>query len=228
MTISVRSSSKNSADSGTAITVAAPAGTDTGDVVVVVIHGNGETSFVDNNGATPFTENLADYTTGGTTISVFSRRIQAGDPATYAFTLGASNRWSIVAVALQNPHDTDVYDIAPAEGNTYVGSGAGTMVDFLSITTLTDNAIHLVACCVDSGTAGVSATPAGYTHLQTTTAGQQVVSVCYKSIAATGATGTGTFTLDTDSVDRITLSFAIKSSTGGGGTTYYSTLDGTL
>jgi hypothetical protein len=233
MAISVRSSSQNSASSGTAITVAAPAGTTTDDVVIVLVHVNTQTTIADNNGATAFTEDLADYqpnTTGGQTVSIFSRRIQAGDPATYAFTAGASNRWSAIAVTFQSPHPTDIYDVVPVDANCgkIDEGGAGATIDSDDITTNYDDSIHVVAAALDDGTASITGWPSGYAVQQTTPAGSQPASVCTKTIATAGATGTGTFTFDTELCGRISLSFAIKSSTGGGGTTYYSTLTGTF
>jgi len=107
MATSLRASSQNGSTTGTAMSIAAPTGTVAGDLVIIIVHGNGNTTIVDNNGATPFTEDLTDYSPlTSDTVSIFSRRIVGGDPTTYNFTLGASSRWSIIASTWQNPNAT--------------------------------------------------------------------------------------------------------------------------
>ena len=212
----VRSSSTNSATTGTAVSVAAPAGTTTGDVVVVIVHANaGTTTCVDNNGATPFTEDYdAGYGGGGGhAIAIYSRRIVADDPTTYNFTISASGRWSAIAVAFQDPNPTTIYDVAPAAGtvNSLQDTANGT-ITAPSINTLTDNAIHIAASMMDSATATISTTPDGYTNQQTATNQPQVFT--YKLITSAGATGAQSFTWDT-ATGRLGVSFAIKAAAAG-------------
>src|SRR5215471_18650883 len=99
MATTLRSSSANTAGTGTALSVSAPTGTATGDLVQIFVHLNGVTTITDNNGSTAFTEDVNDYqnTPSGMTTSIFTRRVQAGDPSTYNFTAGASDRWTVVA-----------------------------------------------------------------------------------------------------------------------------------
>lgn len=206
MATTVRASSVNTAASGTAASVAAPAGTTTGDVVIVVVHYNGARTIVDNNGSTPFTEDLNDFAAPSATISVFSRRIQAGDPSTYNFTGGGSDRWTVVAVTFQNPNAGAIYDVAPISGNCNTNAGATTLTS-LTITTLTDGAIHCVVCCPDNPAAAI-VKPSGYTEEQNN-ATNQAVDFSDKLIVSHGATGAQTWTW-TNTAEVATLSFAIK------------------
>ena len=207
----IRASSQNSSTTGTAISVTAPTGTTTGDVVVVTVHGNGQTTIVDNNGATPFTEDLNDSqpnTTSGQTVSVFSRRIVGGDPGTYNFTLGASGRWSIIAVTFQNPHASDIYDVTPATSNLDSPPGAST-ASAPSITTITKNAIHCACAFIDASVDDFTAWPAGYTVHQSVD-NNQGQTFTTKVISAAGATGAQPFVHNGSGTAYIGVSFAIK------------------
>lgn len=208
MATSVRASAVNTAATGTAASVSAPAGTTTGDLVIVVVHYNNSTTIVDNNGSTPFTEDLNDYqeTTTGLTISVFSRRIQGGDPTTYNFTGGSNTRWTVVAVTFQNPHASTIYDVAPTSGNSNQSGVAVATLTSLSINTLTNAAIHCVVCCPDNPATAI-VKPAGYTEEQNN-ATNQAVDFSDKVITSAGATGAQTWTW-TSNAGVATLSFAI-------------------
>jgi len=223
MATAIRASSSNSSSTGTAISVSAPAGTTAGDLVVISVQGNGQTTIVDNNGSTPFTADLSDYkpnTVDGHTVSIFSRRIVGGDPSTYNFTLGASNRWSIVAIAFSDPDPTTIYDVAPSSANAigkYDGGvpSYGTTADAPSITTTTDLAIHVVGGYADDGAGGAMSGPAGYTSRGTPVNEPQILAT--KSITPAGATGAQTVTA-TAGTAMIALSFAVKNHASAGAT----------
>lgn len=208
MATTVRSSSVNTAATGTAVSVSAPTGTAAGDLVIVTVHYNNNTTIVDNNGATPFTEDLNDYqqVTTGQTVSVFSRRIQAGDPSTYNFTGGSSTRWTATAVTWQNPHASIIYDVAPISGNSNQSGTAVATLTSLSINTTTNGAIHCVVCCPDNPAASI-VKPTGYTEEQNN-ATNQAVDFSDKVIVSAGATGAQTWTW-TGNAGVVTLSFAI-------------------
>lgn len=191
----LRSSSNNSATTGTAVSVASPTGTTVGDLVLVVLACNNQTTIVDNNGATVFAENLNDYqpnTANGLTLSVFSRRIIAGDPGTYNFTIGATGRWNVTAICIKNPHPSIIYDVSPVGGGNRDTTLAAT-VSANSITTTTDSALHIIIGCIDTATLTMSGTPAGYTIIQNSSPNQTTTTM-YKVISAAGATGSLTFT----------------------------------
>jgi hypothetical protein len=211
MATTLRATSANHSTTGTAMSVAAPTGTTTGDLVIVAVHGNGQTTIADNNGGTPFTADISNFkpnTSNGHTVSIFSRRIQAGDPSTYNFTLGATGRWSIIAATWQSPNSGTIYDVAPNTANAANrdNSDAST-ITAPSITTVNPNAIHVACGFIDNATSTVASHPSGYTAINTSTDEPQGMS--YKVIVSPGATGTTTYT-SSDSQPMIGLSFSIK------------------
>ena len=203
MATTVRSTSTNTS-SGTAISVSAPTGTANGDLVLVYLAGNGAITFADNNGATPFTEDVADfqYVSDGT-ISLFSRRIQSGDPTTYNFTRSTSDRWTAIAVSFQNPHSSVIYDVA-ASTNSAGPVTTGTAVD---ITTLNANSIHIAVLSNDGPNNAITSTPAGYNVEQNS--GQQRSALTSKTIVSPSATGAQSFSWTTLSAYG-SLSFSIR------------------
>lgn len=211
---SVRATSNNTAATGTAVSVAAPTGTTDGDVVLVCVHCNNATTIVDNNGSTSFTEDVNDYqeVTAGLTASLFSRRIQSGDPSTYNFTIGSSTRWTAIAVCLQSPHSSDIYDVTSS--NTQQAAGIDAVIDAADITTLTANAIHCIFAGADGASNAFDDPPAGYTSPQNT--GNQSLIFSYLVIASPGATGAVALGFTTVNA-AFAFSFAIKDHTAGGG-----------
>lgn len=215
MATTIRSASKSNATSGTAITVAAPTGTTTGDKVIVIINVNGtSTTCVDNNGATPFTKDgaidqWAPPTQSQTnSITIFTRTIEAGDPSTYAFTAGSSQRWGIVAVTIENPNISSFYDVIPDTAARNEIGNNGDPVDAPSITTNTANAIHIAVGVQDANSTSVVGSPSGYTKAEE--ALNQPVSVYYKTIVSAGASGAAS-SFDWDQFGtKVGFSFAIK------------------
>lgn len=207
MAFGVRATSSNSAGSGTAVSVSAPTGTTAGDLVVIFIHGNNQTTFVDNNGSTPFQKDLADYKPNpsyGQTVSVFTRRIKAGDPTTFNFTMGTTGRWAIIAYTIQEPNNMTIYDVAPT---TYAEESDNTVISAPSINTLTDGALHIAMGCLDDGSVTVIDYPAGYGN--TVAENDQPMGTASKIITTAGATGSQEFEFSGSS-SRIGVSVAIK------------------
>lgn len=207
--LTIRSSSSNSSTTGTAISVTAPTGTSVGDLVIVSVHGNGQTTIADNNGATPFTEDINDYqpnTTSGHTVSIFSRVIQSGDPTTYNFTLGASGRWSIVTVCFINPQ-ASYYDVSPSTTNAANrDNSTSSTLNAPAITIGVANSIDVVCGYSDDGVGGAMTGPAGYAVQAQPVNEPQVV---LTKTVSTGTTGTRQVTATTTS-PMIALSFSIK------------------
>lgn len=216
MAISFRTSTQNSSSTGTAVSVSAPTGTTAGDLVKVIVHANGQTTIVDNNGATPFTEQIDDYkpnTSNGHTVSIFSRVIQSGDPSTYNFTIGASGRWGVVAICATDSV-TPVDDYAPSTGtgaSNRDSASDGTAVTE-SINTGVDNAVNIICAGWDTGAIGTITTPSGYTLLANANGGGEPLHASYKVIATAGATGTQNI-VNTEFGAYITFSFSIKAGT---------------
>ena len=205
----LRGSHSNSATTGTDANVAITASP--GDNVIASVHFNGQTTIVDNNGSTPWTENINDYkpnTSGGHTASIFSRRFQVGDPTTLHFTGGASGRWSIVVDVWKDAHPTDIFDVTPSTTNAAnADDSSAATINAPSINTVTANAIHVVHGYFDDGTGGNPSGPAGYTAAGADNDEPQ--GAFYKVIAAAGATGAKTVT-GTTSCPRFAFSYAIK------------------
>lgn len=206
--MSVRSSSIGTASSGTAISVAAPAGTTVGDIVILVMNQNGTLTAADNNGSTPFTKDAGYFNFGGGgggNIAVWSRRIQAGDPSTYNFTASGSDRWTIVAVCFQNPDPTTIYNVSPFANITDTGTAGGNTVP--SVTTTVNNSIHCSVSGNDGASNAFTSTPSGYVAQQA--GGTQGIAFCTKTIVSAGATGTTAFSFSISSPSAA-ISFAIQ------------------
>lgn len=93
--VSVRASSKNDDATGTALSVTAPTGTETGDFVVVMAHANGQTTIADNNK----TISIANLTSGSDT--------DAGSTATTASISPSANKLILLSVASRTAISTD-------------------------------------------------------------------------------------------------------------------------
>lgn len=206
----ILSSSQNSASSGSP-NVSAPSGVQAGDKVIVVVTQNGQTTIADNNGSTPFTEDLADYqpnSGNGHTISVFSRIIQAGDPTTYNFTPGVTGRWAAIAIRLKGGE----YDVAPSSGNAANEDDSDDgSIDAPSIN-VGNNSIHIVVCTWDTSAIGTITTPSGYTLIQNANGGGNPLHASSKAFATGGATGAVTCD-NTEFGAMIAFSFSVKSRT---------------
>lgn len=212
MAATVRASAINAAGTGNTISVSAPAGTIAGDFAIVAIALNVLPTIVDDNGATPFAEDL-DFRPNGDgemVTALWSRRIQPGDPATYNFTKSGGNRWTAISIAVRDLDPSAAYDVAPVGGNNLdlPGDAAGSAV---GITTLFANALHLVFMSFDAnlGTFPAGPTANGYTLVQE--GGNQPLSVYAKSIASPGATGDQAWTLSGAGAAWQGMSLAIKS-----------------
>lgn len=201
----VRSSSANTGASGTAVSITAPTGTTTGDMALCIISTNGVITHVDNNGGTPFSENLPDYQDSGSgTLTIWTRRIMAGDPGTYNWTIGASNRWTVHCITFQNPNVSGFYDgsiSTNADGTSTLTTGTAN-----GISTTQANSIHVVTLTTDGPSNTITGTPAGYTCHQN--GGNQALATCTKVITTIGSTGTQSFSWDTVS-EYLSASFAI-------------------
>jgi hypothetical protein len=204
----VRSSSTANNAGSTAVSVSAPAGTTAGDLVSIVVSNNlNGVSVTDNNGSTPFTlDSTQDETGAGSRQTIWSRRIIAGDPSTYAFTLGSSQRWTIVAVTFSNPNQGVIYDVTPSSTiNANTDPATRTAP---SITTLTPKAIHCSIITADGSARSFTATPAGYT-VEKNTANNNPCGFADLVITSPGATGTTSWTLNAQD-GSIQTSFAIR------------------
>lgn len=156
--------------------------------------------------------NFTDYkpnTTNGHTVTLFSRTIQAGDPSTYNFTLGASGRWAVIAICFTDS-TTPSFDVAPNTANAANDDSASTgTINAPSITTGVANAIHVVFCGWDTSATGTITTPSGYTLIQNANSGGEPLHMSYKVITAAGATGAVSIA-NTEFGAMIAGSFSVK------------------
>lgn len=207
MAITLVGAQSNHAASGTAITVTAPGGT-TGDRLYVVVHVNSETNTVtDNNGGTPTTFK-AYYTGGGYTarFAIFTRELGGSEPASYAYTLGSSNRWAIVAFTLRGMHASNLFEADPAFGNFYGGGGTVNDIVCPGVTTTADLCWAFAVAGLDSASANFDGFPSGWTDVATWAGGgQQPLSVYRKEITPAGSTGDATFSKNSDAENAATM-----------------------
>lgn len=201
--------------SGTAITVSAPAGTAVGDIVLVHVHVNNPNTIVDNNGSTPFTEDVNDIRSGGGshTISLFSRRIQSGDPATYAFTQGASSSWKAYAMAISDPHASVIYDSGPVNDCT-----SGSPNTTAALTTSSDNAFVIQFFAVDKETSVTFSSPPSspYVQREEDATGPRLISVYSKTKTPAGSESAQTIAYDGVGQFGCGIAVAIEAAAAGG------------
>lgn len=207
----VRSNSTGTAATGTAVTVAKPAGCVSGDLSIVSVAANGNTTIVDNNGGTTFTEDLNDYqeTTTSQTVSIFSRRMTGSEPDPYAFTIGASDRWTAHADCFQNPHASVIYDGNPTGTNGANTGGTG-FFSSAAVTTAYNNSIVMQVGVADNSGNSINSTPSGYTVEQNS--GNQAMAFADKVKATAGTEAAQTFGL-VQEAGWIAVSFAIVDQT---------------
>ncbi len=176
MALSLIDTTTASGDSS-APSVTAPSGS-SGDLLIVVINYNADATISDNNGGTPCTEDL-EYNMGGAgggSIAVYSREIGGSEPANYAFTLSASNRWAMTAFLLRDHHG-DIYDVVPAGAHNQGTPASSIVCD--EITTLTDGAWAIAVGLVDNSAGAWDVTdPSGWTTISTVNS-QQPQKVVY-------------------------------------------------
>lgn len=196
--IAYRSQNIATSAASSSLSVTAPAGTTAGDLVIVLASMNApDASFTttDNNGSTPFTKDRNDFETfNGLTLSIFSRRIQAGDPTSYAFTNNAGSRFSLIALTFQNPDPTTIYDVVPS-GSTVIDKGAdAATVNCTSVTSTRNGCIHLMCATREGGSGVFDNTPTGYTWLVSGGSLHAQNSLWLKVLSTAGASGTQTVT----------------------------------
>lgn len=177
MQTTFRAASTAQATTGTAVSLSAPTGTTVGDLVLVVVNANNVTTVVDNNGSTPFTEDLNDFPqpTTGQTVSIFSRRIQSGDPSTYNFTIGTSGRWRVNALAIAAPNPNVIYEFPPV--GVAGTSGTATICDTPPSVTKRPFSLIYQVFCPDAASQVFSNPPSGYTQRASTSGTGQCTAI---------------------------------------------------
>lgn len=192
MAISLVGTASTDASTGTAVSLTHGLTITPGDVVIATINCNGSGNTVtDNNGTSAFTASHSKANTDSATLAVFHRVAGASEPSAYAFTLGASGRWSIV-VRVYRGVDISVWDVAPGASTCRVApttAGEGPALA-PSITIITPGACGLVLLGDDLSptTTTYVSVDNGYGNARSES-GQQYQATVDRLGLATGATG---------------------------------------
>lgn len=94
------------------------------DVIVATVNANlAGNTVTDNNGSTPFTVDDFGENPDSARFYVFHRVCGGSEPSAYNFTLGSSDRWSIVLRQYRGVDPFNVWDIAPGAGSRSTGTG---------------------------------------------------------------------------------------------------------
>ena len=182
-----------------------------GDVIIVTLHANNNPTRTDNNGANSFTDDFADQGANAShSYTIFSRVAGASEPASYSFTLGSSERWSIVIRVFEGVHPT-IYDVAPAAGNKYVrNTDPSPAVD--AITTTYDRSYAFFLVISDNETNTYTGPTNGYGDSVARTS-NQVQDTYIKFIATAGSTGTAEV-VSANNTDHALQHFALREASG--------------
>lgn len=222
MAISVRAENHTSGNPVNTLTINAPAGTTTGDLVLVFSYRNaaidGSEYIVDDNGSTPFTEARRDTdASNGASIGIFYRRIIGGDPSTYTFKHNApaqgDTTLSLMALTFQNPDPSVVFDVSPSGATLVTSSGDSGSINAADITTTVNGCIHLIWLCREGSSTGFTNTPSGYTRPAGDGSMHGFSTLYYKTITTAGATGAQNLT-GTGSGTPVIQSFAVRNTSG--------------
>lgn len=212
MALALVATTTNSSVATTAVTVALPSGA-TGDLCVVIINRNSETvTTVDNNGATPFTEQIDSVQYGGVgggSFSVYSRVLTGTEAGPLKFTISSANRYAVIAFVVSGEDTTTPFDTAFADG----ADESSTAPTCPTVTTNTDGAMAIAVAGTDgTGNGTFSAVPGTYTEIAKVNL-QQPLSAAYAIISPAGATGAQDFTTTGGNNGTLTI-FAIKPASG--------------
>ena len=226
MAISLQGSSTSTGLSTTPSLIA-PSGGVSGDLMIVMVtHNNGTSTVVDNNGATPCSEDIdTGNDAGGQGQAIYSRVLGASEPGTYNFTLSSSERWVTIGFTVTGWDGSTKYDLAPATpANFETTTSAPTCPGG---TTVTNNAWVIATAQTDGvGNGTFTAGPTGYTEILRQ-AGTQPAAVYYIDQATAGTTGDADFTISVAGNNMAQRLFAIKPAVAGGQTFFgFRTLTG--
>lgn len=186
-------SNQNGADTGTDVSITHGLSINSGDLLVVSIHNNTSATLSDNNGSYPFTENDEDGLTSSNR-ALYWRIAGSSEPATYHWTLTASQRWAIIIIQLRAPSGYSVQ-------NPPIDVGGGTPNEALSTTitatsiTVVEHSLLLAIGYADNSSVTFSAHPSGMTVAETRST-NQALSASYLQDSPSGSTGSKTWTID--------------------------------
>lgn len=207
----VQTGSNTSTGSDAAPTITHGLTINSGDLVLIIGNANASgNTWSDNNGSTPLTIDFQETGSGTNTYAIMTRIAGASEPSSYAFTISASNNWSLTIRVFSGVH-ADIWDVAPAVGTR--ATGTGTTATSPDMTTGFDGSMGLLVETTDSSSTAISAPTNGYgTLISIATSITQGSAIRIWATAQT--TGTSAVTLDKNQ-DWALHQIALKQATGG-------------
>lgn len=178
----------NAASSGTAVSVTHGLTINSGDLVLAVVHCNDTgQSIADNNSGYSFTE-MAESGASTFTRAVYWREAGGSEPSSYAWTIGSSDRWSVI-VAVFRPTGGESVRAAPFDVSPSSVTGASSStVTAPGINAGIDNATVIAMGYVDNNSRYFQSGPGdGFSEAFTTSTVNynQPMSMYYKSVSGT-------------------------------------------
>lgn len=201
------------AGSGTAVSITHGLTILSGDVVIAMITSNNSgVTIADNNGANSFTQTIREDQQGSgssATYGIFSRLAGGSEPASYAFTLGASVAWAIQIRAFRSVH-ADIFEVTPSTGTRTGSPSDSTSATSADITTTNADSLGIIMAMSDAATGLTFSGPTnGYGNELEQGGGVWPVTSYTKQIPGTGSVGTVGLTLGASN-DWTVQHFALK------------------
>ena len=139
------------------ITVNRPAGTATGDIMILTVLSTTATAFTAPTGWTSLQNRTNSTTTNNLRMQTWRRVAAAGDPASFSVTVGASRSSSAGIASYRNVDTT-----TPVDASSWTSGGSGT-ASAVTITTSEPSSMLIVPVGF-SVSGGTGATPSGTTQ----------------------------------------------------------------
>jgi PKD repeat protein len=196
-TIAVRSSAKaTSTAATTAVSLDAPSGLATGDVLVAQINADGAPalSSVPSGWSPVVTATLSPNSASKTFVYYHVVTDASSEPGSFAFGLSAAEKWGAGVTAYSGVSTTSPFDTAAV---TKVNTSASSTVSLAGVTTATNGALLIGGVGVNSTGTTVSA-PSGWTESWEADGGQDT-SLASRTQGTAGATGAVSFPLSASS-----------------------------
>lgn len=116
------------------------------DVILALLNRNTQGNIADNNGAFPFTQDYEDQTNPDDSAhAIFSRVASASEPATYNFTTGGGDRWSVQLRVYRGVDTANIYGVIPATHSDADDEYNTTMRTTATVLTTTDDGEMAIA-----------------------------------------------------------------------------------
>lgn len=184
-----------------------------GDKLVAIVNANGASNTVtDNNGSTAFTNDDWGENLDSARTYIFSRVAGSSEPSSYNWTLGSSNRWSVIIQQTRGVDDA-IWDVAPSAANRAIANDGDATAEAPAITIATSGAMGMVLMGDDlfPTTTTFSSVNNSYTNA-VSEAGQQLSVIATKEGLSTGSTGVTTITCSAN-ISYVIWQVALKPAT---------------